>query len=166
METRPFNILFCGVGGQGVLKAAEICGMAAIQAGYHVRKAEVHGMSQRGGSVESHLRFGTEVHSPLIPAGQADFVISFDRAEGEKFRNVLKADGVHFNHYLPLLRKHGIDSRFENTFFLGVLSRFLPISRPTWLDALAQGFSRAQDENRRVFLLGAEIDLEAERSQI
>ena len=159
METRTINILFCGVGGQGVLKAAEICGLAAIQAGYHVRKAEVHGMSQRGGSVESHLRFGTEVYAPLIPAGQADFIVSFDRTEGEKFRSMLKAKGVHFNQYLPLLKKHGISPRFENTFFLGVLSRFLPLPRTAWLDALAQGFARAQEENQRIFLLGAEAYL-------
>ncbi len=159
METRTSNILFCGVGGQGVLKAAEICGLAALRAGQQVRKAEVHGMSQRGGSVESHLRFGAEVFAPLIPAGQADFVVSFDRTEGEKFRDMLKPGGMHFNKYLPLLRKHGIDPRFENTFFLGVLSRFLPLAREVWLAALAQGFTRAQAENRRIFLLGAETEL-------
>jgi indolepyruvate ferredoxin oxidoreductase beta subunit len=159
METRTYNILFCGVGGQGVLKAAEICGLAALRAGYHVRKAEVHGMSQRGGSVESHLRFGAEVFAPLIPAGQADFVVCFDRIEGGKFPDALKPGGVHFNRYLPLLRKHGIDPRFENTFFLGVLSRFLPLAREVWLAALAQGFVRAQEENRRIFVLGAETDL-------
>ena len=64
--------------------------LAALHAGYHVRKSEVHGMSQRGGSVESHLRFGAEVFAPLIPAGQADFVVSFDRVEGEKFTDALK----------------------------------------------------------------------------
>ena len=159
MATRTYNILFCGVGGQGVLKAAEICGLAAMHAGQQVRKAEVHGMSQRGGSVESHLRFGAEVFAPLIPAGQADFVVSFDRSEGEKFRDMLKPGGLHFNKFLPWLRKHGIDPRFENTFFLGVLSRHLPLSREVWLAALAQGFARAQEENRRIFLLGAETDL-------
>ena len=159
MAARTYNILFCGVGGQGILKAAEICGLAALRASQQVRKAEVHGMSQRGGSVESHLRFGAEVFAPLIPAGQADFVVSFDRTEGEKFRDMLKPGGLHFNKFLPLLHKHGIDPRFENTFFLGVLSRFLPLSREVWLAALVQGFVRAQEENRRIFLLGAETDL-------
>jgi Pyruvate/2-oxoacid:ferredoxin oxidoreductase gamma subunit len=68
------NILFCGTGGQGVLKASEVCGVAAMLSGYHVRKSEVHGMAQRGGSVESHLRFGRSVESPLIKPGQADFL--------------------------------------------------------------------------------------------
>ncbi len=58
-KTGTVNILFCGTGGQGVLSAAEICGWAALFAGCHVKKSEVHGMAQRGGSVESHLRFGS-----------------------------------------------------------------------------------------------------------
>ena len=75
------------------------------------------------------------------------------RAGDESGRDILMA------RYLPLLRRHGIDPRFENTFLLGVLSRFLPLSREIWLAALAQGFVRAPEENRRIFLLGAETDL-------
>ena len=62
-QQRTINILFCGTGGQGVLKAAEVCGWAAVYAGLHAKKSEVHGMAQRGGSVESHVRFGKEVIS-------------------------------------------------------------------------------------------------------
>ena len=72
MNDRTVNILFCGTGGQGVLKAAEVCGWAAMFAGLHAKKSEVHGMAQRGGSVESHLRFGKKVFSPLIPKGRVD----------------------------------------------------------------------------------------------
>ena len=157
-EQRTWNILFCGVGGQGVLTAAEICGLAALQDGYRVRKSEVHGMSQRGGSVESHVRFGREVHSPLIHAGEADFIVCFDAAEGEQFRPFLKPGGVHGGVWLPLLHQKKIDKRFENTFFLGILSRHLPLARESWLQALAHSFPRAQAENRRVFLLGAETE--------
>ena len=157
-EQKVFNLLFCGVGGQGVLKASEVAGLAALLAGHQVRKSEVHGMSQRGGSVESHLRFGPEVHSPLIPAGQADFIVCFDAAEGEKYRHFLKKDGLHFSRFLPLVRQHGIEPRYENTFFLGLLSRCLPLTRETWLRALEQSFPRAQAENRRCFLLGAEME--------
>lgn len=56
LKSTTINILFCGIGGQGVLTASEICGQAAMFEGYHVKKSEVHGMAQRGGSVESHLR--------------------------------------------------------------------------------------------------------------
>jgi len=84
MSDQAFSITFGGVGGQGILKASEICGWAAMYAGYHVKKSEVHGMAQRGGSVESHLRFGKKVYSPLIPAGSADFLVCFHFLQGRK----------------------------------------------------------------------------------
>ena len=65
------NVLFCGVGGQGVLTAAEICGIAAMEAGFHVKKSEVHGMAQRGGSVLSTVKVGA-FHGPLIAPGEAE----------------------------------------------------------------------------------------------
>ena len=71
MADKTYNITFGGTGGQGILKAAEICGWAAMFAGYHVKKSEVHGMAQRGGSVESHVRFGKKVFSPIVSAGRS-----------------------------------------------------------------------------------------------
>ena len=88
------NILFCGTGGQGILTAAEIVGLAAMYDGHHVKKSEVHGMAQRGGSVESHLRFGKEVFSPIIECGKADFLLSFEKGEHERMKFMLKKDGV------------------------------------------------------------------------
>lgn len=154
------NVLFCGVGGQGVLKASEVCGVAAMLAGYHVKKSEVHGMAQRGGSVESHLRFGERVFSPLIPRGGADALVCFDRAEGERLASWLRPGGVSFVPWLE--RAAPADRRFLNTFLLGVLSVFLPIPRQLWLEALPIVFSRAQDENRAAFLQGA---AEAEKAR-
>ena len=84
------NILFCGTGGQGILTAAEIVGLAAMYDGHHVKKSEVHGMAQRGGSVESHLRFGKEVFSPIIECGKADFLLSFEKGEHERMKFMLK----------------------------------------------------------------------------
>jgi len=75
------NLLFVGVGGQGVLLASDIMAEVAFRAGFDVKKSEVHGMSQRGGSVFSHLRFGDRVYSPLIPQGEAGFLISFEEME-------------------------------------------------------------------------------------
>ncbi|MBI3360630.1 MAG: 2-oxoacid:acceptor oxidoreductase family protein [Chloroflexi bacterium] len=69
------NLIFAGVGGQGVLLIAELTAQAAVRAGFDVKQTEVHGVSQRGGSVESHVRFGPEVHSPLVMPGQADVVM-------------------------------------------------------------------------------------------
>jgi len=82
MDKRIKNILIVGVGGQGVLLASELLSEAAIMSGLDAKKSEVHGMSQRGGVVTSHVRMGKKVYSPIIPYGQADIVLSFEQAEG------------------------------------------------------------------------------------
>ena len=76
------NIIIVGVGGQGIILASEVLAEAALLAGYDVRKSEVHGMAQRGGSVSSHVRFGKKVLSPLIELGQADIMLAFEKVEG------------------------------------------------------------------------------------
>lgn len=83
--TDTTNLIFAGVGGQGVLLIAELTARAAVRAGFDVKQTEVHGVSQRGGSVESHVRFGLEVHSPLVIAGQADVVIGLEKLEGLRY---------------------------------------------------------------------------------
>jgi indolepyruvate ferredoxin oxidoreductase beta subunit len=88
------NIVFAGVGGQGVLTASEALGRAAMHAGHEVKKSEVHGMAQRGGSVESQVRFGGFVNSPLIPSGSADFLVAFERLEALRFAHRLKDGGI------------------------------------------------------------------------
>lgn len=75
------NILMVGVGGQGVVLASDILSEAALRSGHDVKKSEIHGMSQRGGPVFSHVRFGPVVHSPTIPAGEADIIYSLERME-------------------------------------------------------------------------------------
>jgi indolepyruvate ferredoxin oxidoreductase beta subunit len=88
------SVLLAGVGGQGVLLASEVLAEAAAIAGNDVKKSEVHGMAQRGGSVVSHLRFGPVVHSPLIPRGGADFLVSFERLETLRYLESLHAGSV------------------------------------------------------------------------
>ena len=75
------NILFSGVGGQGILLASEVTVYALLECGFDAKKSEVHGMAQRGGSVVAHLRFGKKVYSPLIDAGDADIAIAFEMME-------------------------------------------------------------------------------------
>ena len=82
MENRTTNIILVGVGGQGIILASEVLSEVALQAGYDVRKSEVHGMAQRGGSVSSHVRFGKDVKSPLIEHGNADCMLAFEKVEG------------------------------------------------------------------------------------
>lgn len=75
------NVIFCGVGGQGVILASKVLMETALRAGYDVKESEVHGMAQRGGSVECCVRFGQKIYSPLISKGGADFIVSFELLE-------------------------------------------------------------------------------------
>lgn len=77
----PTNVLMVGVGGQGVVLASDILSEAALRAGLDVKKSEIHGMSQRGGAVFSHVRFGAVVHSPMIPKGEVDVLYALERME-------------------------------------------------------------------------------------
>jgi len=155
LKSKTLNILFCGIGGQGVLTASEVCGMAALFEGYHVKKSEVHGMAQRGGSVESHLRFGKQVFSPLIPKGGVDYLVCFDKEEGERLKNFLSPKGINLIQYLTKAQASLEDKRYVNTYLLGVLSKYLPIKEENWLKALEQIFSTKNlAENKRIFLLG------------
>jgi indolepyruvate ferredoxin oxidoreductase beta subunit len=93
MSNRVTNILISGVGGQGILLASEILSEVLMLAGYDVKKNEIHGMSQRGGSVVSHIRYGQKVYSPIIPDGQTDVLLGFELLEAYR--------------YLPLVREGG-----------------------------------------------------------
>jgi len=92
--TEPTNILVAGIGGQGVMTAAEILAQTALSLGFDVKKTEVAGMAQRGGVVTSHVRFGEKVNSPAIPDGEADMVIGFEPAEAARWLDQLKPGGV------------------------------------------------------------------------
>lgn len=84
METSG-NILFCGVGGQGILLASELIAYSLLASGMDAKKSEVHGMAQRGGSVEAHLRYGKKVYSPLIEPGTADVLIALETMEAMRY---------------------------------------------------------------------------------
>jgi indolepyruvate ferredoxin oxidoreductase beta subunit len=88
------NILMAGVGGQGTLLASEILSEVLMQAGYDVKKAEVHGMAQRGGSVVSHVRFGKKVYSSIIPEGEADVLFGFELLETYRYLPLVKKSGA------------------------------------------------------------------------
>lgn len=88
------NVLIVGVGGQGVVLASNILCEVAMRSGYDVKKSEIHGMSQRGGVVTSHVRFGEKVLSPLVRHGQADVVLGFEAAEALRFAHEVKEGGV------------------------------------------------------------------------
>ena len=93
MKSKTINIVTCGVGGQGVLLFTDILADVAMQAGLDVKKSEVHGMAQRGGSVVSQLRFGERVFSPLIEETTADFVVGFEKLETLRYIHFLSEKG-------------------------------------------------------------------------
>ena len=87
------NIMIVGVGGQGSLLASKLLGHLLLTEGYDVKVSEVHGMSQRGGSVVTYVRFGEKVFSPVIDKGQADFIVSFEKLEAARYVEYLRKDG-------------------------------------------------------------------------
>lgn len=92
---KTFSLIFAGVGGQGSLLIAELTSLAAVSAGYDTKQTEVHGVSQRGGSVETHVRFGEKVHSPIVTPGEANAVIGLEKLEALRFAHYVNAkDGV------------------------------------------------------------------------
>jgi indolepyruvate ferredoxin oxidoreductase, beta subunit len=135
MSEKVINVVAAGLGGQGVIKASDILAEAAFRAGYDVKKAEVHGMSQRGGSVSTDVRFGKKVLSPMVPPGEADYLLVLAADQVENNRHVLRQDGV-------LIEPAWIDeSRLAskkslNIALLGALSHYLPMSEEIWLSAV------------------------------
>jgi indolepyruvate ferredoxin oxidoreductase beta subunit len=93
MNNGVTNILLVGVGGQGILVASEIISEALMLAGYDVKKSEVHGMAQRGGSVVSHVRYGEKVYSPIIADGEADILLGFELLETYRYLPLMKPEG-------------------------------------------------------------------------
>ena len=87
------NIMIVGVGGQGSLLASKLLGYLLLKQGYDVKVSEVHGMSQRGGSVVTYVRYGEKVYSPVIDRGEADFIVSFELLEAARWLPFLKKDG-------------------------------------------------------------------------
>ena len=88
------NIMIVGVGGQGTLLASKMLGHLLLGQGYDVKVSEVHGMSQRGGSVVTYVRYGDKVYSPVIDEGEADFIVSFEQLEAARWMGYLKPGGV------------------------------------------------------------------------
>ena len=152
MDTPVTNIKIAGLGGMGVLSASYVLAEAAFLAGYDVKKAEVHGMSQRGGSVASDIRFGSRVLSPMIPLGEVDFLIAIAPEWVDVHRAELRATG-------KLLVPDDVtelsNKRAMNVALLGALSRYLPIPEAIWHAALAKGFpEKLHASNLTAFQLG------------
>lgn len=91
---RPLNFVLVGVGGQGILLSSDILCMVGMATGYDVKKTDVHGMAQRGGSVISHVRLAETVYSPVVPDGAADYLLAFEKLEACRWAHYLHKDGI------------------------------------------------------------------------
>ena len=154
MQAKVLNLLVTGLGGQGVLKASDILAQAAFDAGFDVKKSELHGMSQRGGSVWSDVRFGGEVLSPMIPEGEADYLVALASDQVEPHRSQLRPGGV----LITPAEVGGLNlpnRRSLNVALLGCLSRYLDLPQESWMRALkAQLSENLFEPNRIAFLMG------------
>jgi len=148
------NIVIAGLGGQGVLTASDILADVALHAGLDVKKSELHGMSQRGGSIASDVRFGREVFSPMVPAGEADFLVAVEPDQVSVNAAVLSPSGIIVEpsqfHAEKLRNKKCL-----NVALLGVLSRHLEFSEGAWIAAIKHRLpEKLVEANLGAFALG------------
>ena len=152
---KNINIVFAGLGGQGVLRASDITAEAAFLTGFDVKKAEVHGMSQRGGSVSSDVRFGADIKSPMIPAGTADFLVLLDATQ--KDPNALCCNEKTVVIEPEVIKIESLPNpKGLNVALLGYLSKMLPeIPEENWQKALENNFpEKLRESNTIAFEVG------------
>lgn len=149
------NITVSGLGGQGVLKVTDILAEVLFRAGYDVKKSEVHGMSQRGGSVSSEVRFGDEVASPMVPEGESDFLVVLDPTQIEVNLHKLKQGGTLITtDDVPMDKLKS--PKALNIMMLGALSdKFPAIGEELWLE-VTKAFlpQKLHEMNIEMFRLG------------
>ena len=152
--SKPTNVVVAGLGGQGVIKASDILADVAFSSGLDVKKSELHGMSQRGGSVSSDVRFGEQVFSPMVTAGEADFLVVLAPDQVAVNRAALSLGGI-------LIEPSQIDEsslsnkKSINVALLGVLSRHLPFSVEAWTAALQRNLpEKLHEANLKSFSIG------------
>ena len=149
------NIVVAGLGGQGVITASDILADAAFRAGLAVKKSEIHGMSQRGGSVSSDVRFGARVLSPMVPPGEADFLVVLAPDQVEPNRHQLRADGVLITP--DVVEESALQNRRSlNVALLGTLSIHIPeIAENYWVEAVLSNLPpKLHEVNRQAFAVG------------
>lgn len=148
------NILFCGVGGQGIILASEITAMVLINAGFDVKKSEVHGMAQRGGAVVAHMRYGEKVYSPLVEPGTADIEVAFELLESLRYLVYLNEKSrviVNTQKILPLSVATGMEKYPSD--IIGELRKRVALVYP--IDAFELAQSAGEIKATNMVLIGA-----------
>lgn len=163
---KNINILMVGVGGQGIILASDILTLSALYSGYDTKKSEIHGMSQRGGSVSSHIRFGEKIYSPVISKGETDYLISLEEMETLRWLNFINdetciiftkikispfgvteyPEGIYKEIKKRIKNTTPVDpdkinqktghAKFLNIAILGYLSNFISIDKKSWERAI------------------------------
>ncbi|KAA6185145.1 pyruvate ferredoxin oxidoreductase [Thiohalocapsa marina] len=148
------NIVIAGLGGQGIVKASDILADAALRAGFDVKKSELHGMSQRGGSVTSDVRYGERVLSPMVPPGEADVLLVLEETQVAINRPLLAADGVLIGP--DIIAPGALRNRKSlNVAMLGALSAVLELPETAWVQAIHANLAeKLHALNEQSFALG------------
>lgn len=154
MANKVVNIVIAGIGGQGVLKSTDILSETLFRAGYDVKKSEIHGMAQRGGSVCSDVRYGEKVYSPMAPVGETDYLVVLSEDQVEAHAHKLRESGV-------LIAPQEVEAdalenkKSLNVALLGVLSAHLDVPEKHWLEALDHCLpEKIREVNQQAFDLG------------
>ena len=166
------NIVIAGLGGQGVIRAANILAEAAFLTGHDVKQSEIHGMSQRGGSVSSDVRFGVEVFSPMVPTGEADYLIVLHPTQIENNLYQLREGGILISTKMFLAEGSELDaldaddtpltSRNFNVGLLGVLSKYLQFPEDAWTAAIRKHLpEKVVEQNLKSFAYGRSLEIAA-----
>jgi len=147
------SIKLVGVGGQGTILAAKVLCQGLIEAGYDVKMSEIHGMSQRGGSVSSEVRYGEKVYSPVIEKGNADILVAFEQMEAARYMDYIKPDGI------VIINNHKINSMVtlngKVPYPTGIYESISEKVNTTMLDASDLAVELGNPKVANIILLGA-----------
>ena len=150
------SFMLCGVGGQGTILASNVLAELGIELGYDVKKAEVHGMAQRGGSVTSHVRWGEKVFSPIISKGEADILIAFEKSEAGRYIQDLKPGGIVLvNDYsiIPITVSSGGQSYPQDELLKKAIAQYT--NKSVWIEGIEIARKIGNTKAANVVLLGA-----------
>ncbi|MBR2439541.1 MAG: 2-oxoacid:acceptor oxidoreductase family protein [Lentisphaeria bacterium] len=137
MSKAVTNVLFAGIGGQGIILASDLLSEMAFRCGFDVKKSEIHGMSQRGGSVSGDVRFGEKVYSPMIPAGEADYLVVLSEDQVEVCKNMVNENTVILT---PAVLGDFDPGKSLNVAMLGALNAGLKLDKEIWFGLLREHF--------------------------
>lgn len=151
------SIILSGVGGQGTILASKLLTLGLMDSGHDVKMSEIHGMSQRGGSVTSHIRYGDHVNSPVIERGDADLLISFEKMEALRYLDYLKADGKVVVNNFEIMPTSVLSAEAE--YSEDILDELTKNADTVVMDAASKAEELGNSKVMNVILLGAIVKL-------